>query len=111
MNFIEYLVFVSYILSLITLSFIPHFLYTGKALEDQTQAQTEEETESEIEEETQEEETQEEEIQEEETQEEETQEEETQEEDYTQTENITLRRRTVVFNEKDGTTTIITEYV
>ena len=91
MNFIEYLVFVSYILSLITLSFIPHFLYTGKALEDQTQAQTEEETESEIEEETQE--------------------EETQEEDYTQTENITLRRRTVVFNEKDGTTTIITEYV
>jgi hypothetical protein len=101
MNFIEYLVFVSYILSLITLSFIPHFLYTGKALEDQTQAQTESETESETEEETQEEETQEEEIQEEETQ----------EEDYTQTENITLRRRTVVFNEKDGTTTIITEYV
>ena len=106
MNFIEYLVFVSYILSLITLSFIPHFLYTGKALEDQTQAQTESETESETEEETQEEETQEEEIQEEEIQEE-----ETQEEDYTQTENITLRRRTVVFNEKNGTTTIITEYV
>jgi hypothetical protein len=102
MDLLAYFVFACYMTTLLTLSLIPHFLYTGKQLEDTHEPLSDEEendvdTQEELDEET-----------ETEPHEEEP---EQHEENYTQTENMILRRRTVIFNEKDGTTTIVTEYI
>ena len=105
MNLLAFFVFACYMLTLLTISIIPHYLYTGKderdLLQDTREPVSEEETENHEQDD----------LQEESGTEPHEEEPEQHEENYTETENMILRRRTVIFNERDGTTTITTEYI
>lgn len=103
MNLLASFVFACYMITLLTLSLIPHFLYTGKDARDLLEDSHEQEEENDVQAY--------EELQEETETEPHEDEEENENENYTETENMILRRRTVIFNERDGTTTITTEYI